>query len=118
MTFSLEIEPLPQCRPRFSRGRVFEPARITAYKRSVAAAARTAMAGAPPLAGAVEVKIRFSRKFAATSRRFGDLDNLAKSAMDALNGVIWLDDAQIVKLELEKFKSPTPLLEVHVDERT
>ena len=118
MTFALEIEPLPQCRPRFSRGHCYEPARITSYKDAVAEAARTAMAGAPPLTGAVEVQIRFSRKFSVTSRRFGDLDNLAKSVIDALNGVIWLDDAQIVKLELEKIQAPTTFLEVHINECT
>jgi len=32
-----------------------------------------------------------------------DIDNLSKSLLDALNGVIWYDDAQISALHLQKF---------------
>ena len=32
----------------------------------------------------------------------GDIDNYAKSVLDALNGVAYKDDKQIVRLDLEK----------------
>ena len=31
-----------------------------------------------------------------------DVDNVAKSVLDALNGVAWLDDSQVVRLEISK----------------
>ena len=31
-----------------------------------------------------------------------DLDNLAKGVLDAANGILWVDDAQIVQLSVEK----------------
>jgi Holliday junction resolvase RusA-like endonuclease len=31
-----------------------------------------------------------------------DLDNLAKIVLDALNGILWADDCQVVKLEITK----------------
>lgn len=115
MKFTLDLEPLPQPRPRFSRGRVYEPAKISAYKKSIRAAAISAMHDAPPISDAVICNIRLFRKFNRTSRRFGDIDNLAKAILDACNGVVWTDDAQIVSLTTEKFQSAVPRLEVEVD---
>lgn len=32
----------------------------------------------------------------------GDVDNYLKSALDGLNGIVWLDDRQVVKATVEK----------------
>lgn len=40
------------------------------------------------------------------SKRMGDLDNRAKVALDALNGVLWVDDKQIVELHLYRYDRP------------
>lgn len=37
-----------------------------------------------------------------------DVDNLAKAVLDALNGVAWADDAQIVKLSVHKDYTSKP----------
>ena len=37
-----------------------------------------------------------------------DVDNLAKQVLDALNGVLWLDDAQVVDLHERKIYSANP----------
>ena len=37
-----------------------------------------------------------------------DLDNIAKLYADALNGIVWKDDAQIVRMELSKRYGETP----------
>jgi Holliday junction resolvase RusA-like endonuclease len=47
-----------------------------------------------------------------------DLDNLAKLLLDALNGILWVDDAQICRLVIEKryAELPATVLEVtHAD---
>ena len=110
--FAVENEPIPQARPRFGRGKIFEPARVSKYKEEVKAAATAAMKGAIPISSAVNAKIKAFRKFKATSRRFGDADNLAKAVLDACNGIIFCDDAQITKLTVEKIQSAVPRLEV------
>lgn len=40
--------------------------------------------------------------FYLPDRRRRDVDNLAGAVMDALNGVLWRDDSQIVRLVVEK----------------
>lgn len=37
-----------------------------------------------------------------------DLDNIAKSILDSLNGLAYKDDSQIVKMTVEKFWSDNP----------
>ncbi|RME52984.1 RusA family crossover junction endodeoxyribonuclease [Candidatus Woesearchaeota archaeon] len=39
-------------------------------------------------------------------RRKRDLDNYAKTILDALNGTVWKDDSQIQKLIIEKRHTP------------
>lgn len=116
MKITLEIEPLPQPRPRFSRGRCYEPSRISRYKEQVRAAAVELMAGAAPTESPLAVFLTFVRKFKPSSRRFGDADNLAKAVLDACTGVIWKDDAQIVRAVLTKQQAAAARLELEVTE--
>lgn len=45
-----------------------------------------------------------------------DADNLAKSVLDALNGVAWVDDSQIVRLKAEKKYSRDPYVFINIHE--
>lgn len=45
-----------------------------------------------------------------------DLDNIAKSVLDALNKLAYVDDKQIVFLEVEKFYDESPRVELMVEE--
>lgn len=47
-----------------------------------------------------------------------DVDNYAKTVMDAINGVIWTDDSRVVKLTIEKFYSSYPRIETRILYRT
>lgn len=42
-----------------------------------------------------------------------DLDNIVK-ILDALNGIVWRDDAQIVKLSAHKLYAERPCLQIHI----
>lgn len=108
------IEPRPMPRPRFSRGRVYAPKEIVEYKSAIRAAAVTAMKGREPLTGDLSCVVKFYRKFKASSRRFGDGDNLFKAITDALNGVAYFDDAQITRATIEKYQSAFPKVEVEI----
>lgn len=43
-----------------------------------------------------------------------DIDNVVKSILDALNGVAYHDDTQVVAVFAEKFYSDTPRVEVEI----
>lgn len=45
-----------------------------------------------------------------------DLDNIAKIICDALNGVAYHDDAQVVDLKVVKYYSDTPCVTVTIEE--
>ena len=51
-----------------------------------------------PLTGPVSVKVRV---FLATKHR-RDLDNILKALFDAMKGILWIDDAQVVSIQAEK----------------
>ena len=112
MKFVIDLEPLPQARARFGNGKCYEPSRLREYKNTLKWLVKSA--GAEILTGAVEVSIKLYRKFKATSRRFGDFDNLAKAICDSLNGVCYVDDSQIVKCTVEKIQSATAKIEVEI----
>ncbi len=125
-------EPIGKGRPRFSRktGTAYTPLKTARYEDRLAWAAQAEMVGKPPLAGPLSVYIRAFmgvpeskpkkwRAMALTGSirpvKKPDLDNIAKLA-DALNKVVWIDDAQIVALTVEKFYSDRPRLEIDVEE--
>lgn len=45
-----------------------------------------------------------------------DTDNIAKICLDALNGIAYPDDAQIVELNVQKWYSEEPRVEVMIEE--
>lgn len=68
--------------------------------------------GRKPLTGTVAVVLRFFRP-----RKVGDLDNRIKVLLDALRGVAFADDDQVVRIEATRFDDKAnPRVEVEVDE--
>ena len=114
MKITIFLDPLPQSRPRFSNGRAYEEKRLTNYKEMLKWCFAAKMEGTPPTPAPVVVDIKFFRKYKASSRRFGDCDNLAKAVLDACNGVLWQDDAQITRLTASKFTSQFPRVEIDI----
>lgn len=101
--FTLDVEPLPQPRPRFSKGKTYQPARIVEYKSRIKKAAIMAMNGRPPLSAPLKMILKLGR----TTRRRVDVDNLSKAIMDAVNGVCYVDDSLIVDLHcIKHFDKP------------
>lgn len=103
-------------RPRFGRGRVHTDSKTEAAENGLVAHA-LAQIGTPRLEGplvltieiAVEVPASWSKRKRADAlahllRPMGrpDLDNQVKLVADALNGIAWRDDAQLVGLEVRR----------------
>lgn len=45
-----------------------------------------------------------------------DCDNIAKTILDALNGIAYYDDSQIVQIHVEKYYSDQPRVEITIKE--
>lgn len=117
-------------RPRSTRtGRVYTPPKTVAYEKTVAAAARAAMAGRRPHHGGASVSIvivvtppsswrKAERKTAIDERwpaiHRTDIDNVAKSILDGMNGVIFVDDKQVCFLRIVRFYGNEPKVSVQV----
>ena len=125
-------KPEPQGRPRASRARnriiMRDPETSRNYKRSVAWQAKSQW-NKRPLEGALAVEmdiyrqipkstsnVRRERKNAKEIRPIvrPDIDNYTKSVLDALDGIVWKDDAQVVTLSANKYYSDDPRVELTV----
>lgn len=106
LTFVVDGRPIAWARARGDGAKRFTSPEQRAAKRRVAYLARVARASARP---AWESDHEFlltltfirRRKVSATP----DVDNYAKLVMDACNGILWDDDAQIVALFAQKVDS-------------
>lgn len=107
-------QPLPQPRPRMTRrGGAYMPKEYLIYRKLVADNAQAAWVGVGglPLKGPVGLRISFYR---ATMVR-ADLDNLVKTIQDALLGIAYQDDHQIVELAARKIHgAKRPRVEIEV----
>lgn len=109
--FVVAGNPVPKERPRVVRGGTYTPMRTLAAEHAISTAAR--LAGCHPTHAPIWLSVRFYR---STHRRC-DLDNLAKTVLDALNGVAYADDSQVIQLEAYKFvDAANPRTEVTVRE--
>lgn len=103
--------PVPFARPRFNGKRSFDDPAYAAAKQALALLARNANSAAP-LLSPVSVSLVFvfarapspkAKSATATHHQTTpDVDNLAKTVLDALNGVWWADDRQVFRLSAEK----------------
>lgn len=135
MKLRFEIEPQQQERPRAtSQGmlvRLYDPPKTSRFKKELKQLAKAEMQGKEAFSDAIKVTIKFYRNVQKSIskkehvRRISgvhrpivkpDLDNYIKSTLDALNGIIWTDDAIIVELNASKHYAEEPRIEVEVIE--
>ena len=132
MTYVIVIagEPVGKGRPKFSRqsGRAYTPAK-TANTEAYVKSEAVRQVGQPMLAGPLTVSVRatvsvpasWSKKkreaaLSGATRPTGkpDLDNTLKLYCDALNGIVWVDDSQIVCVYAEKKYGENPQTELKI----
>lgn len=134
INFTIWGEPTAKGRPRFfvNRGRAmaYTPAQTRSAENNFRAQA-IAYKPAEPLSEALQIEIKafrsiplsWSKKRQAMAESGQimpdtrpDADNYAKLVLDAMNGIFWRDDAQIVKLKVEKHYSTKPRIEIVIKE--
>ena len=114
-SFRMVIEgvPVPKGRPRFGRGHVYTPLKTKNAEALISTVGKKMMAGKKPFTGPVKVDATFmvdvpkswpkkrqgmpiNDILLPTSARVGDVDNLLKTVTDAINGIVYEDDRQII----------------------
>ena len=127
VAFFVPGPPVGKGRPRaFRMGkgvRMFTPEKTASYESLVATSGHAAMEGRAPFSGACEavmeirlqVPASWSKKRQAMALDGGlratkkpDVDNVVKAVFDALNGIVWQDDVQVVALAVLKRYASTP----------
>lgn len=98
--------------------KTFTPKGTRDYEALISYGAKAAMRSRQPLSCPVEVEIQFMLKGDAslwpTSAADGDGDNLEKAVLDALNGIVFVDDRQVVRSVRTKVCGPQPGLWIRV----
>lgn len=112
ITFFVDGAPKGKGRPRFSRGRAYTPRETVEYEKHIASHYDGDMLSEPLF---VDITAYFSIPKSYTKNqkkaiKNGDLtptkkpdcDNIAKVVLDALNGVAYEDDRQVIDLTVAK----------------
>jgi len=127
VVFNIPGQPVPKGRPKFARRgahvSTYTPAKTASYENLVKMAATQAMAGAEPNAGPVALTLTLNLQIPASwsnkrralaaagsiaATKKPDADNVLKGIKDGCNGIVWRDDAQVVRIHIEKRYSETP----------
>lgn len=134
-TFTIPGQPVPKGRPKFARRGAhvvaYTPPKTASYENLVKLAASTAMQGIEPTARPIALSLTLNLQIPASwsnKRRAAaaagaicatkkpDADNVLKGIKDGCNGIVWVDDAQVVRITIEKRYSETPGAVVEVRE--
>lgn len=129
----VEGEPQGKGRPRTvvrgSFAQHYTPEKTRNYEQAIADEGRRAMAKHPPLecACAIELSIvmavpaswsKAKREAALAGElmptKKPDIDNVVKAVCDGLNGIVFVDDVQVVDLIARKRYGPTPHIEARI----
>lgn len=134
LSITIPGAPVPKGRPRVAtfggHARAYTPSKTRRYEDLIRLEAGRAMEGRDQLDGAVSVRInafmpipKSLNKTKTAAAIIGDLrpltkpdvDNFAK-VIDALNGIAWRDDSQVVHMVVAKHYSDRPRLELFAEE--
>ena len=135
IVFNVSGDPKGKGRPRFARHgkftKVYTDQQTLDYETAIQLCAKQAIGSGEPLKEAVGVYLyvrlpvpqSYSKKrkeacLCGSERptKKPDIDNVAKAFLDAMNGVIYLDDTQVVELHIKKSYSEVSGVDVMIME--
>lgn len=138
LIFKIDGEPVPKGRPKFStRGgyvKAYTPQKTAEYEKKVADTFRDCFPDHKLIPRDVPLEVEVAiikpipksftkaqKKEAKEQKLFPtkkpDVDNYLKAIFDALNGVAWEDDAQIICASVGKFYGEEPYASVSIREK-
>jgi Holliday junction resolvase RusA-like endonuclease len=117
-------KPVPKGRPRFTKsGHAFTPQKTRKWEKHAQLCAKKIMSGRKPITGPIHITVIAMLeipkswpewKKSASSKGYiaptgkPDKNNIVKAAEDALNGVVWVDDGQVVSSsEIKRYNVDT-----------
>jgi Holliday junction resolvase RusA-like endonuclease len=122
-------------RPRFARQgtfvKTYTDSKTLTYEKSIQTYAKQAMGSTSPLIGAVaayiHIRVPIPKSYAKALRnaciqglarptKKPDIDNVVKAIFDGMNGIVYLDDKQVVDLFVTKKYSLSEGVDVMVRE--
>ena len=128
-------EPVGKGRPRFARRgnfvSTYSPQKTKTYEDEIRMMAKAAMGSSEPLETpvtvAIYIRVGIPTSFSKQKRKDAlegilkptkkpDADNILKCFLDAMNGIVYLDDKQVVNIHLTKLYAEIPAVEVMVKE--
>lgn len=136
ITFIVYGEPKGKGRPRFTKnGRAYTPVTTAEYENAVKAAFIKANRNFKPIDKHIPLRVEIIAYYGipkSASRvtrtqmldhvirptKKPDTDNIAKIILDALNGIAYYDDAQVVELRLKKCYGEIPCVCVGIDKKS
>ena len=135
VTYIVYGEPVGKGRPRFARRgnfvSTYSPQKTKTYEDEIRLMAKAAMGASEaletPVTVAIYIRVGIPASFSKQKRKDAlagilkptkkpDIDNIAKCFLDAMNGIVYLDDKQVVNLHLTKVYAETPAVEIMVKE--
>ena len=134
MKLTLNIEPKPQSRPRFTRfGKPYDDPKMKAWRNSCQLLIANQYIGQSILEGALRARLRFYIKppqYLSKVKKHHqalidevipvdkkpDIDNYEKALYDSMSGIVFKDDGQIALHDVGKFYSLNPRIEIEIEE--
>lgn len=135
VNFVIPGQPVAKGRPKFARRggfvQTYTPEKTQSYENLVKLAASRSMDGRTPsdkpLAISVSLYLQIPTSWSKSKRakaiagqvcatKKPDADNVLKGIKDGCNGIVWRDDAQVVRISLEKVYAESPSAAVTVHE--
>lgn len=128
-------EPVAKGRPRAAviggKARMYTPGKTRSWENDARQLARIEMGPRAPLDGPLKLSVlavfpvpsswpKWKRALVESAETVHfdirpDIDNVCKSASDALDGIVWLDDKQIVEIIGRKVYGIRPRVEIEVE---
>lgn len=131
--FIIPGQPVAKGRPKFTVqggfAKVYTPKKTADYETLVAGIAKRAMGPLQPSARPIEIMLELRMEIPASwtkAKRLAasmgtvratkkpDADNVLKGIKDACNGIVWVDDSQVVVLTVRKLYAAEPCVIVAV----
>ncbi len=131
---TIPIKPEPKLRPRFCRVgnhvNTYTPSKTAKYEKAICDYWRQATKnfkydreqplivnlgfGVPIPKSTPKYKVEQMINGTIKPTKKPDADNLAKAVMDALNGVAWVDDSQVVRVSIYKEYAKEPYVYIYI----